>query len=289
MKTIRPIRPKASGCTRASRARLVIGASGTTVTGSRAAAAASMVSRRRSRADRGSGAASGRHPEVGHPVRRRARGGRRPGPRGAGARRPPRPGRRRARRSRGRAGCCARRPRAGRCRPRRSPRAGRGRVQRGEEEGARVVDTGVDVEDHGEGRLAWGRPHPSPRGCRPPPRHRTRPALASRWTPGGRPLRHALAAPPRDRGGRRHSEVDAGDHVPSCGDLPDDPTPPPPPDRRHDLAGSWPRPRRLLGGPSARPRPRPPRRRAPPPARSASPTTPSRTPPPPACPRRWSR
>ena len=151
MKTIRPIRAKACGCTRASSARLVIGASGTTVTGSPAAAC--CLDGVAQEVDRGArvGAQGGRrHPEVGHAVvavhvagvdrllEQRARGP-------DAHRHVAAPGG--LEHDEGVAHDVGQRGVAADAGDRPQVEAG---VQGGEEEGAGVVDTGVDVEDHGE-------------------------------------------------------------------------------------------------------------------------------------------
>ena len=153
MKTIRPIRANACGCTRASSARLVIGASGTTVTGCargrlRVDGVAEEVDRRAGVGAQG----RGRHLEVGHAVGAVHVAGvdrlLEDRPRGTDADRHVAAAgglehQQGVAHDVGQRGVAAH---AG-DRPQVEPR-----VQRGEEEGAGVVDSGVDVEDHGKAR-----------------------------------------------------------------------------------------------------------------------------------------
>ena len=223
MKTIRPIRAKACGCTRASSARLVIGASGTTVTGAPAAACASMASRSRSIAGRGSGREGGRrHPEVGHAVgavhvpgvdrllEERARGPDADGDVAAAGGLEHHEG---VAHDVGQRGVAADAGHRAQVEP---------WVQRGEEEGAGVVDAGVDVEDHGEARHGVDRADADCVGA--PVESRQHAVRAER---AACCLSSACWRGRGALGGSRAA------HVPSTGAVPDASTPPDPPPGRH--------------------------------------------------------
>ena len=115
------------------------------------------------------------------------------------------------------------------------------RVQRREEEGAGVVDTGVDVEDHGEGR--HGVDHGGWSLTAVPVPASVSPSDAQ-----------AARAPPTRCQRRRHRRSDGvapRRHVPSSGALRRRPDPAdPPPGRRRDLRPAGPRARRLRRRPS---------------------------------------
>ena len=268
MKTTRPIRPNASGCTRASSARLVIGASGTTVTRSPAAAPRRRWCRAAGPAPARVGAqGGGRHPEVAPSRRRRARGGRRPGPRAAAARRPtptgtsPRPA----------ASSTVRVLRTTSARGALPPtqvtaRRSRPGCSAGEQQRAGVVHTGVDVEDHGEG-APWGRSWRMPCAARD---RRVRTAVGRR----GRACSLLSTAPRPGRsafGGRARSRTVVG----CLSRRPDPALPAGSPSRP---PACWPSP--SPGAPATRPAPTPTRS----PRGRRRPARPARHPPSPTAP-----
>ena len=188
---------------------LVSGASGTSVTGvARGSRRGEDVAQQLDRVAR-VGPQRRASASRGRPCRRRrARGGRRPassssGPRGARGR----PARRRGPAASSTMRVLRTTSSTGRCRRRRSRPAGRGRVQGGEEQGAGVVDAGVDVEDDRD--RAWRSSWPAAYAVSAPRRRRVgstddrrlaampRPppaARLARGTPVAAPCCHAAAA-----------------------------------------------------------------------------------------------